>query len=86
MTEAKQKSFYEFINGYVSEFVPKNIENLNDSNLYGSMISQLERSLINATIKATDGNQSKAALILGLNRATLRKKIKSLNIKRDAKN
>ena len=85
MSETKEKSFYEFINEYMKEFIPKNIKNLSNSNLHKKMLSQLERSLINTTMEATNDNQSKAALILGLSRATLRKKIKILKIIRNAK-
>jgi two-component system nitrogen regulation response regulator GlnG len=80
--EPKQKSFFELIDDYVSEFIPKH---LNSSGLYEKMLAQFERSLIGVTLKATDDNQSKTASILGLHRTTLRKKIKELNIKHDAK-
>jgi DNA-binding protein Fis len=80
--QTKQKSFFDFLNEYMNEFMPNNLDN---SNLHAQMIAQLERSLIGSTLRATSYNQSKAALILGLHRATLRKKIKVLNIERDAK-
>lgn len=50
------------------------------TNLYDFVISQVERPLIKKVLTITDGNQIKAAKILGLNRNTLRKKIGSLNI------
>jgi len=40
----------------------------------------MERPLISMTLAATRGNQIKAAEILGLNRNTLRKKIRELDI------
>ena len=80
----KNKSFYEFINSYISEFIPQNIKNLKNSNLYRQMLFQFEKSLFDSTMKATNGNQSKAASVLGVNRATLRKKIKILSTKGDA--
>jgi two-component system nitrogen regulation response regulator GlnG len=40
----------------------------------------VERPLIRMTLGATRGNQIKAAAILGLNRNTLRKKIRDLEI------
>jgi two-component system nitrogen regulation response regulator GlnG len=80
--KAKHESFFEVVDGYISRFIPKNLD---ASNLHAKMIDQLERSLIGQTLKATNYNQSKSALILGLHRATLRKKIKDLNINRDAK-
>ena len=83
--ETKQKSFYEFIDSYISEFVPKNINNLKNSDLYRKMLLQFERSLFRSTIKATNGNQSQAASVLGVSRSTFRKKIKALSTKQNAK-
>jgi two-component system nitrogen regulation response regulator GlnG len=40
----------------------------------------VERPLIQMTLSATRGNQIKAAAMLGLNRNTLRKKIRDLDI------
>ncbi|NOY61691.1 MAG: Fis family transcriptional regulator [Gammaproteobacteria bacterium] len=45
-------------------------------NLYKFVIGEVERSLLEVVMKNSGGNQSKAAQILGLNRATLRKKLK----------
>ena len=44
------------------------------------MLREIERPLILATLGATRGNQIKAAQLLGLNRNTLRKKIRELDI------
>jgi len=48
--------------------------------LYERVLRELERPLVSLTLRATSGNQLKAARILGLNRNTLRKKIKDLDI------
>ena len=44
------------------------------------MLREVERPLIALTLAATRGNQIKAADLLGLNRNTLRKKIRELDI------
>ncbi len=49
--------------------------------LYHRVLRDLEAPLIAATLAATRGNQIRAAEILGLNRNTLRKKIKDLELK-----
>ena len=48
--------------------------------LYKSVVEAIEKPLIEQTLERTDGNQLKAARILGLNRNTLRAKIKRLEI------
>ena len=48
--------------------------------LYDRVLEQVERPLLVAALVATKGNQIKAAKLLGLNRNTLRKKIKLLNV------
>lgn len=48
--------------------------------LYDRILKELERPLISMTLEATNGNQIKSSNILGLNRNTLRKKIRDLNI------
>ena len=55
-------------------------ENLPTPGLFDRVIREVERPLITLTLEATRGNQIRAAEILGLNRNTLRKKIRELNI------
>ena len=46
------------------------------------LLNELEIPLIELSLRATRGNQIKAAELLGLNRNTLRKKIKELEIQK----
>ncbi len=48
--------------------------------LYKSIIESIEKPLIEHTLDRTEGNQLKAARILGINRNTMRAKIKRLGI------
>ncbi len=48
--------------------------------LYHLVMGQVEEPLFKAVMDYTRGNQSQAAGILGLNRGTLRKKLKSYSI------
>jgi Fis family transcriptional regulator, factor for inversion stimulation protein len=45
-------------------------------NLYGMVLSEIEAPLLEAVMAYTKGNQSKAAIALGISRGTLRKKLK----------
>ena len=46
------------------------------SNLYDLVIAQIERPLLETAMLRCDQNQSRAAECLGINRSTLRKKLK----------
>jgi two-component system nitrogen regulation response regulator GlnG len=48
--------------------------------LYDRVMQEVEKPLLSATLRKTGGNQIRAAEILGLNRNTLRKKMRSLNL------
>jgi Fis family transcriptional regulator len=48
--------------------------------LYDLVIGEVERPLFEAVMTYTRGNQSQAASILGINRGTLRKKLKVYSI------
>lgn len=47
------------------------------NDLYELVLGEVERPLFKAVMDFTDGNQSQAAGILGINRGTLRKKLKT---------
>jgi two-component system nitrogen regulation response regulator GlnG len=49
--------------------------------LYHRVLREIEYPLISAALAATRGNQIKAAELLGLNRNTLRKKVRDLDIR-----
>jgi len=51
-----------------------------DGQIYKAVIDDTEKILIEQALKKTNGNQILAARILGLNRNTLRTKIRKLNI------
>ena len=55
-------------------------DGLPPAGIYDRVLREIERPLINLTLGATRGNQIRAASLLGLNRNTLRKKIRDLEI------
>jgi len=49
--------------------------------IYKAVIGDMEKLLIEKALEYTSGNQITAARLLGINRNTIRTKIKKLNIK-----
>ena len=54
------------------------------ANLYDLMLGLVERPLLQAVLRETGGNQLRAAALLGINRNTLRKKLRALGLRVDA--
>ena len=50
------------------------------ADLYQMVLQEIEQPLLETVLHYTRGNQSKAAVVLGLNRGTLRKKLKQYDI------
>ena len=65
---------------HIRQFLAAHDDGLASSDIYDRVIAEVERPLIQMTLAATRGNQIKAASMLGLNRNTLRKKIRDLEI------
>src|SRR5262249_44279158 len=53
------------------------------ANLYELVLGLVERPLLTAVLRETGGNQLRAAALLGINRNTLRKKLRALGLKPD---
>ena len=52
------------------------VEGSTPSEIYDMVLAQIEPPLLETTMEFTRGNQSKAAILLGISRGTLRKKLK----------
>jgi two-component system, NtrC family, nitrogen regulation response regulator GlnG len=68
------------VDNYLSRYFASFGEGLPPADLYARILREVERPLVIQTLAATRGNQIKASELLGLNRNTLRKKIKELDI------
>jgi len=64
----------------VAQVVSEYLEQMDDdaaiNDLYELVIQEVEASLLAVVLDHTSSNQSKASMLLGLNRGTLRKKMK----------
>lgn len=56
------------------------LDGAHPNNMYELVLKQIEQPLFEAILEHTKGNQSRAADLLGLNRGTLRKKLRSYNL------
>lgn len=65
---------------HIRQFLQAHDNGAGPSDIYDRVIAEVERPLIELTLAAARGNQIKAASMLGLNRNTLRKKIRDLEI------
>jgi len=65
---------------HIRAFFAAHADGPGPTNVYDQVIAEVERPLIRMTLSATRGNQIRAAAMLGLNRNTLRKKIRDLGI------
>ena len=68
------------VDGHLRTYFNAHDGSLPTAGLYNRILHEVERPLILQTLQATRGNQVKAAEVLGLNRNTLRKKIRELRI------
>ena len=50
------------------------------TNLYNFFINEVEKPLLDVVMRRVNGNQTRAADILGINRNTLRKKLKTYDL------
>jgi len=64
----------------LSQWISEQIENENEEFIHKKIINIIDKELINQILKKTFYNKSKTARILGLNRITLDKRLKELNL------
>jgi DNA-binding NtrC family response regulator len=74
------RSVGKFVETRLRSYVKK-ITRFEEFDLYDMVIPEVEKSLIMMVLQETKGNQVRAARLLGINRNTLRSKIRKLKIK-----
>lgn len=76
----REMDLSDSVEAYLSKHFASFGEDLPPPGLYNQILRKVEYPLITAALAATRGNQIRAAELLGLNRNTLRKKIRELDI------
>lgn len=67
-------SLQESVNQTLQQYITK-LDGQTPTNLYELVLAEVEKPLLEMVLKLTNNNQSKAAIILGISRGTLRKKM-----------
>ena len=71
----QKQTLRQCVTSSLTEYFNK-VDHENISNLYDLVLSEVEAPLLQTVMQHTRSNQSKASAMLGLNRGTLRKKLK----------
>ncbi|MBK0397965.1 nitrogen regulation protein NR(I) [Limibaculum sp. M0105] len=80
MNGAEGRTLSASVEMHLKRYFDMHGESLPPAGLYDRVLREIELPLIALTLSATRGNQLKAADLLGINRNTLRKKIRELDI------
>jgi Fis family transcriptional regulator len=82
-TEISEIAQQQSLRDHVAESMQRYFQDLDGQDtkeLYSLVMAEVEPPLLEAAMKYTRNNQSKTAALLGLNRGTLRKKLKQYNL------
>ncbi|HYC04804.1 MAG TPA: nitrogen regulation protein NR(I) [Azospirillaceae bacterium] len=78
--EPQNEGLAAAVERHLREYFAAHKDGVPAAGLYDRVLREIERPLLGLSLAATKGNQIKAAHLLGLNRNTLRKKIRDLEI------
>lgn len=70
-----QKPLRDSVKQAVNRYL-KQLDDVNIDNLYELVLAEVEAPLLEEVMTFTRGNQTRAAIMMGINRGTLRKKLK----------
>jgi two-component system nitrogen regulation response regulator GlnG len=78
--QAPPMTLEQAVERHLASFMSAHKEGMPVKELYDRVLAEVERPLLRMALSATRGNQIKAAAMLGLNRNTLRKKLRELEL------
>ena len=82
--QRNKKNVHTFLEKWLDKSIKQYVgamDEKNNGHLHELIIGGIEKPLVEIVLKETNGNQTQAANILGINRNTLRKKISEYEIK-----
>ena len=79
-SESTEPDAADLLRRLIERDVKDALENRETGEIYRAWLERVERPLLETVLSHTDGNQIRAAALLGINRNTLRKKIADLGI------
>ena len=77
--QSRNEGLAESVKNHMQRYF-KDLDGHEPAHLYQLVLQEIERPLLESVMEYTRGNQSKASVVLGLNRGTLRKKLKIYDI------
>lgn len=80
MSKPQEQGLSATVERHLRDYFAAHESDLPASGLYGRVLQEIERPLLSITLDECRGNQLRAAELLGLNRNTLRKKIRELGL------
>jgi len=78
--QAAPMTLEQAVERHLASFMSAHKDGMPVKELYDRVLAEVERPLLRMALSATRGNQIKAAAMLGLNRNTLRKKLRELEL------
>ena len=82
--QSNEKKVHTFLEKWLDKSIKQYVGAMDENNnghLHELIMGGIEKPLVEIVLKETNGNQTQAANILGINRNTLRKKIAEYEIK-----
>ncbi|MCA9482173.1 MAG: Fis family transcriptional regulator [Nitrospina sp.] len=79
-----EQEIHNFLDQWLHKTVKQYVEKMDgkqNGHLHDLIVSGVEKPLLKIVLEVSEGNQTRAATILGINRNTLRKKIQDYSIK-----
>tara|TARA_B110000467_G_C17899649_1_gene254193 strand:+ start:63 stop:308 length:246 start_codon:yes stop_codon:yes gene_type:complete len=79
MSEDRPQTLKQCVNEALEEYLSQ-VESEHVSDLYDMVMGEIEAPMLAVVMKHSQSNQSRAAAMLGLNRGTLRKKLRQYKL------